>query len=482
MKEEVVIGLEIHIQLMTKAKIFCQCSTDYIGKEPNTNTCPVCLGLPGSLPVLNKKVLEFAVRTSVALNCKINQVSRFHRKNYFYPDLPKAYQISQYDTPLGINGYMEISLPESTEKRKIRITRVHIEEDAGKLVHEGDITFSSYSLADYNRCGIPLAEIVTEPDFRSAEEAQIFLVKLRSIVQHLGVCDGNMEEGSMRCDANISLRDAKTGALGIKVEIKNVNSFKAVKKALQFEVDRQKKLLAEGEKIMQETRHWDESKFITVSMRSKEEAHDYRYFPEPDLLPLKVDLKMINNIRKNLSELPEARRKRFIKDYQIPEYDAEILTSSKALGDYYEKAVSLYSNSKVLSNWIMGELIRYLNEEKVEIKDSPVSPEKLVGMLKLMDEGIISGKMAKDVFEKMFKTGKDASQIVKESGITQITDENELIKIVDKVVNENPKSVEDFNQGKEKALNYLVGQVMRYTKGRAKPDFIFEAIKQRVKE
>jgi len=482
MKEEVVIGLEIHIQLMTKAKIFCQCNTDYIGKEPNTNTCPVCLGLPGSLPVLNKKVLEFAVRTSVALNCKINQVSRFHRKNYFYPDLPKAYQISQYDTPLGINGYMEISLPESTEKRKIRITRVHIEEDAGKLVHEGDITSSSYSLADYNRCGIPLAEIVTEPDFRSPEEAQIFLVKLRSIVQHLGVCDGNMEEGSMRCDANISLRDAKTGALGIKVEIKNINSFKAVKKALQFEVDRQNKLLAEGEKIIQETRHWDESKFITVSMRSKEEAHDYRYFPEPDLLPLKVDLKMINNIKKNLPELPEARRKRFTKDYQIPEYDAEILTSSKTLGDYYEKAASLYSNNKVLSNWIMGELMRHLNEKKVEIEDSPVSPEKLAGMLKLIDEGIISSKMAKDVFEKMFKTGKDASRIVKESGITQITDENELIKIVDKVINENPKSVEDFNQGKENALNYLVGQVMRYTKGRAKPDFIFEAIKQRVKE
>ena len=482
MKEEIVIGLEIHIQLMTKAKIFCQCSTGYIGKEPNTNTCPVCLGLPGSLPVLNKKVLEFAVRTSVALNCKINQVSRFHRKNYFYPDLPKAYQISQYDTPLGINGYMEISLPESTEKRKIRITRVHIEEDAGKLVHEGDITSSSYSLADYNRCGIPLAEIVTEPDFRSPEEAQIFLVKLRSIVQHLGVCDGNMEEGSMRCDANISLRDAKTGALGIKVEIKNINSFKAVKKALQFEVDRQKKLLAEGEKIMQETRHWDESKFITVSMRSKEEAHDYRYFPEPDLLPLKVDLKMINEIRKNLPELPEARRKRFIKDYQIPEYDAEILTSSKALGDYYERAASLYTDKKVLSNWIMGELLRNLNEEKKEIEYSPISSENLVGMLNLIDERVISIKMAKDVFEKMFKTGKGASQIVKESGDTQITDENELIKIVDKVINENPKSVEDFNQGKEKALNFLVGQVMRYTKGRAKPDFVFEAIKQRIKK
>jgi len=482
MKEEVVIGLEIHIQLMTKAKIFCQCSTDYIGKEPNTNTCPVCLGLPGSLPVLNKKVLEFAVRTSVALNCKINQVSRFHRKNYFYPDLPKAYQISQYDTPLGINGYMEISLSESKEKRKIGITRVHIEEDAGKLVHEGDIASSPYSLVDYNRCGIPLAEIVTEPDLCSPEEARIFLVKLRSIVQHLEVCDGNMEEGSMRCDANVSLRDAKTAVLGTKAEIKNMNSFKAVKKALQFEVDRQKGLLAEGEKIVQETRHWDESKNVTVSMRSKEEAHDYRYFPEPDLLPVKVDSAIIDEIRKNLPELPEARRERFIKNYLIPKYDAEILTSSKALGDYYEKAASLYSNSKVLSNWIMGDLIRYLNENKVEIEDSPVSPEKLVGMLKLMDEGIISGKMAKDVFEKMFKTGKDASQIVKESRITQITDENALFEVIDKVIKENPKSIEDFNQGKEKALNYLVGQVMRYTKGRAKPDFVFEAIKQRIKK
>ena len=482
MKEEVVIGLEIHIQLMTKAKIFCQCSTDYIGKEPNTNTCPVCLGLPGSLPVLNKKVLEFAVRTSVALNCKINQVSRFHRKNYFYPDLPKAYQISQYDTPLGINGYMEISLSESKEKRKIGITRVHIEEDAGKLVHEGDIASSSYSLVDYNRCGIPLAEIVTEPDLCSPEEAQIFLVKLRSIVQHLEVCDGNMEEGSIRCDANVSLKDAKTGNLGTKVEIKNMNSFKAVKKALQFEIDRQKRLLAEGKKIIQETRHWNESKNITISMRSKEEAHDYRYFPEPDLLPLKIDLKITDEIRKSLPELPEARRKRFIKDYKIPEYDAEILTSSKVLGDYYEKAASSYSNKKVLSNWIMGELIRYLNEEKIEIEDSPVSPEKLVGMLKLMDEGLISGKMAKDVFEKMFKTGKDASQIVKESGIVQITDEDKLFEVVDKVIKENPGSVNDFNKGREKALNYLVGQVMRYTKGRAKPDFVFKAIKQRIKE
>lgn len=482
MKEEVVVGLEVHIQLMTKAKMFCHCSTDYIGKEPNTNTCPVCLGLPGSLPVLNKKVLEFAIRTAVALDCKINQISRFHRKNYFYPDLPKAYQISQYDTPLGINGYMEISLPESKEKCRIGITRVHIEEDAGKLVHEGNIASSSYSLVDYNRCGIPLAEIVTEPDFRSPEEARIFLIKLRSIVQHLGVCDGNMEEGSMRCDANISLRDAKTGALGTKVEVKNMNSFKAVKKALQFEVNRQKKLLAEGEKIVQETRHWDESKNVTVSMRSKEEAHDYRYFPEPDLLPIKVDIKMIDNIRKCLPELPEARRERFIKNYQITKYDAEILTSSKAIGDYYESAASIYKNSKTLSNWIMGELMRFLNGGKIEIEKSPISPANLVEMLKLIDKGVISGKMAKEIFEKMFKTGRDASQIVKESGITQITDENELFGVIDNVIKKNPKSVDDFNEGKEKALNFLVGQVMRYTKGRAKPDFVFEAIKQRIKK
>jgi aspartyl-tRNA(Asn)/glutamyl-tRNA(Gln) amidotransferase subunit B len=306
-------------------------------------------------------------------------------------------------------------------------------------------------------------------------------MKLRSIVQHLGVCDGNMEEGSLRCDANVSVRESQTGALGTKTEIKNMNSFRAVKKALQFEVNRQKKLLGEREKIIQETRHWDESKNITVSMRSKEEAHDYRYFPEPDLLPLQVDLKMIEEIRKNLPELPEARKERFIKDYQIPEYDAEILTSSKVLGDYYEKTTSIYSNSKILSNWIMGELMHYLNEEKVEIEDSPISPDNLVEMLKLIDKGVISSKMAKEVFEKMFRTGKSASQIVKESGITQITDENELIELIDRVIKENPQSAIDFNQGKEQALNYLVGQVMRYTKGRAKPDFVFNALKQRLK-
>jgi len=482
MKEEVVIGLEVHIQLMTKAKIFCHCSTDYIGKEPNTNTCPICLGLPGSLPVLNKKVLEFAIRTALALNCKINQVSKFHRKNYFYPDLPKAYQISQYDIPLGVGGYLEIFLPETEEIRRIDITRVHIEEDAGKLVHEGDIATSSYSLVDYNRCGVPLAEIVTEPDFRSSEEARIFLMRLRNIVQHLGVCDGNMEEGSMRCDANVSIKDTESEELGTKTEIKNMNSFRAVKKALEFEVNRQKKLLREGERIVQETRHWNESRNITVSMRSKEEAHDYRYFPEPDLPPLKVEEKMIKEIKNTLPELPEARKIRFINTYKIPEYNAEILTSSKAIGDYYEKASSLYFNNKLLSNWIIGELTRYLNEEKIEIEDSPISPENLVEMLKLIDKGVISAKMAKEVFEKMFKSKKSASQIVKESGITQITDKDALIEVIDRVIKENPKSIKDFNNGKDKALNFLVGQVMRYTKGRAKPDFVSNTLKLRIKK
>ena len=481
MKESVIICLEVHIQLMTKSKMFCNCSTDYIGKKPNTNTCPVCLGLPGSLPVLNRKVIEYAVKTGLALNCKVNTMSRFHRKNYFYPDLPKAYQISQFDMPLNSNGYMDIPKGNNGQKRRIGITRIHIEEDAGKLVHEesGD-SVSTYSLVDYNRCGIPLAEIVTEPDLRSPEEARVFLMQLRSIVQHLGVCDGNMEEGSMRCDANISICDSETGKLGIKTEIKNMNSFKSVKKALEYEVIRQKKKIENGENIVQETRRWDEAKNITISMRSKEEAHDYRYFPEPDLPPLKIDVKVIEEIRNHLPELPVARKKRFIDNYRLPEYDADILTSSKALGDFFERAVSDYKNSKILSNWIMGELMRFLNEEKIQLEKSPISSDNLVEMLKLIDKGTISGKMAKEIFKKMFQTGKKASQIIKEEGMTQITNESELIEIIDKVIKENPKSIDDFREGKEKALNFLIGQVMRYTRGRAKPDFVFDALKKRM--
>jgi len=479
MKELIVIGLEVHVQLMTDAKMFCHCSTNYIGKKPNTNTCPVCLGLPGSLPVLNRKVIEYAVRLGLALNCKVNRVSKFHRKNYFYPDLPKAYQISQFDMPLNTNGHVDIPKENVKEKRRIGITRIHIEEDAGKLIHEeASSDLSHCSLVDYNRCGIPLAEIVTEPDFRSPEEARVFLMKLRNIVQHLGVCDGNMEEGSMRCDANISIKDAKTGKLGTKTEVKNMNSFKSVKKALDFEAKRQIKMLKDGEKIVQETRRWDEERQMTVTMRGKEEAHDYRYFPEPDLPPLKIDSKMICNIKYNLPELPDDRKKRFLEDYKLPEYDADILTSSKTMGDFYEQAASEYKKNKILSNWIMGELMRCINEEKTDIEKSPISPQNLVELLKLVDKGTISGKMAKDVFEKMFRTGKKAAQIIKEEGITQITDKNQLVEMINKVIKENPKSVNDYKKGNEKALNFLIGQVMRFTRGRANPDFVFSTMKK----
>jgi len=480
MSEEVVIGLEIHIQLLTRAKMFCSCSTDYIGKEPNTNVCPVCLGLPGSLPVLNKKAIEMAVKTALVLNCWINQTSLFHRKNYFYPDLPKGYQISQYNMPLGEEGCLEIAFPERSKKRKIGIIRIHLEEDAGKLIHGGDITRANYSWVDYNRSGIPLAEIVTKPELHSPEEAQLLVIKLRNLVQYLEVCDGNMEEGSLRCDANISIRDKLTGELGTKTEIKNLNSLRAIKNALQFELDRQKRLLAKGEKIVQETRHWDELKKITVSMRGKEEAPDYRYFPEPDLLPLRIEEEIIQRIREEIPELPEERKERLIKEYNLSEKDAEMYTSHKSLGDYFKQAADLYPNKRVINNWIKGELLGYLSKERITLEKSPVSPKKLVGLLNLIDQGIISGKMAKTVLEKMIKTGKEASQIVEEGEIRQITDQEEIIKVIDSVIKENTASVEDLKKGKEKALHYLIGQVMRHTGGRAKPDFVSEAIKKRL--
>lgn len=476
-----VIGLEIHIQLLTRAKMFCNCSTNYIGKEPNTNVCPVCLGLPGSLPVLNKRAIEMAIKTALTLNCKINQVSLFHRKNYFYPDLPKGYQISQYDLPLGEDGYMEITFPESQKKSKIGIIRLHLEEDAGKLIHGGDIASANYSWVDYNRAGIPLVEIVTRPELHSPEEAQLFLMQLKNLVQYLEVCDGNMEEGSLRCDANISIRDKLTSALGTKTEIKNLNSFRALKNALQFELDRQKKILAQGGKIIQETRHWDEVKKITVSLRGKEEAPDYRYFPEPDLLPLRIEEEMIRIIRESLPELPEERKKRLIKEYKLTEKDAEMYTSHKPLGDYFKQAADLYTDKRVISNWIKGELLGYLSKERIAIENSPVSPENLVGLLNLIDQGLISGRIAKTVLEKMIKTGQEASQIVKESGIIQITDQEEISKVIDLVIQENNASVEDLKKGKEKALHYLIGQVMRHTGGRAKPDFVAEAIKKKLK-
>ncbi|MDD3031599.1 MAG: Asp-tRNA(Asn)/Glu-tRNA(Gln) amidotransferase subunit GatB [Atribacterota bacterium] len=480
MQDDIVIGLEIHVQLLTQTKLFCHCSTDYIDREPNTNTCPVCLGLPGCLPVLNKKAVELAVRTAIALNCHINTTNIFHRKNYFYPDLPKAYQISQYDLPLAGEGYLEILTGNQNEKVRIRINRAHMEEDAGKLVHIEENGRITGSLVDYNRSCIPLLEIVTEPDIHSSDEAIIFLQNLRSIVQYLGVCDGNLERGSMRCDANISIRDSKTHQLGTKTEVKNMNSFRAIKKALDYEIIRQRKMIEDGEKILQETRRWDEANNKTISMRTKEEAHDYRYFPEPDLLPLTIESSWIKEIEDNLPELPADRKKRFVKDFGLSEYNADRLVEVKSLGDYFEEAVGHYKNYEKLTNWILSELLGYLSEDSIDISSSPVSAERLTELLVLIDRNIISGKIAKTIFEKMYKTGQRAEELVQESGLTQISDKSEIDTVIEKVISQNYQSVQDYHSGKEKALNYLVGQVMRYTKGRAQPDLVLDLLKEKV--
>ena len=480
MQDDIVIGLEIHVQLSTKTKIFCHCSTDYIDQKPNTNTCPVCLGLPGGLPVLNKKAVELAIRTAIALNCRINSTSIFHRKNYFYPDLPKAFQISQYDLPLAEEGFMELTVGKSKKNSKIHITRAHMEEDAGKLVHieqQGQIVDS---LVDYNRSCVPLLEIVTEPDIHSSEEAIVFLQNLRSIVQYLGVCDGNLERGSMRCDANISIRDSKSHQLGTKTEVKNMNSFRAIKRALDYEICRQRKLIEDGEKVSQETRRWDEANNQTVTMRSKEEAHDYRYFPEPDLLPLKIKDSWVNEIKESLPELPVDRKERFIRDFGLSDYDASRLVEIKSLGDYFEDAAEDYKDYKKLTNWILSELLRYLGEEGTDISSSPISAERLVELLHLIDQKVISGKIAKTIFEKMFKTGQGANDLVKKSGLTQISDKDEIDIIIEKVIKDNIQSVQDYRSGKEKAVNFLVGQVMRHTKGRAQPDLVLNLLKEKM--
>lgn len=482
MPGDIAIGLEIHLQLLTRSKIFCSCSTEYIDQEPNSHTCPVCLGLPGSLPVLNRKAVELALRTAIALNCHINYTSIFHRKNYFYPDLPKAYQISQYDKPLAINGYLNLKEDNRPEGRKIRINRVHLEEDAGKLIHweiDGKIV---YSLVDYNRSGIPLLEIVTEPDIQSSEEAVTFLKKLRTIVQYLDVCDGNLERGSLRCDANISIREIKNGKLGTKTEVKNMNSFRAIKQALDYEITRQRKQIEQGEKIEQETRRWDELTGKTVLMRSKEEAQDYRYFPEPDLLPLTVNQDWVEKIKSNFPELPDERKERFITKFLLSEYDAQRFVEAKSLGDYFEQAAQLYPNYKKLANWILGELLHFLTEENMDINKCPVSASHLVELLKLIDRKIISGKIAKGVFEQMFKTGQSANDLVEKSGITQISDRGEINDIIEHIIKDNWQTVEDYCSGKEKAIHFLVGQVMKYTKGRAQPDLVLRLLQERIKK
>lgn len=475
---EAVIGLEVHAELKTKTKIFCSCPTTF-GGAPNTHVCPICLGLPGTLPVFNKKVLEYAVKAGLALNCSINSYSKFDRKNYYYPDLAKNFQTSQYDLPIAKDGYLDIEVAGQT--KRIRINRVHMEEDAGKLVHSGDtISSSSSSLVDYNRAGVPLIEIVSEPDLSSPEEAKAYMELLKSVLEYTGVSDCKMEEGSLRCDANISIRPKGSTKLGTKTEIKNMNSFKALQKALEYEIGRQIQVIEEGGRIIQETRSWDEALGITVSMRSKEEAHDYRYFPEPDLAPILIDKDWLDTIKKSIPELPQARKKRLVEDLGLPSYDAEVITSSKSLADFFDAAVKEYSDAKTVANWVMGELLRLLNANNQSIDETLIRPENLAELLKLIDKGTISGKIAKQVFEEMFTTGKTPDTIIKEQGLIQISDESAILTIVDQVIEANPKSVEDVKNGKEKAIGFLVGQVMKATKGKANPGLVNKLLRDRL--
>ncbi len=460
---EAVIGLEVHAQLLTETKAFCGCSAKF-GAEPNTNVCPVCLGMPGVLPVLNKKMVDFAIKLALATNCSIAPVSRFARKNYFYPDLPKGYQISQYEMPLAENGWIEIET--SNGSRRIRIKRIHMEEDAGKLIHDEN---QPISYIDFNRAGVPLLEIVSEPDIRTPEEAVIYLKNLRDILVYLEICDGNMEEGSFRCDANVSIRPTGSKELGTKIEIKNMNSFKNVQRALEFEIRRQKALLEKGEPIVQETRLWDASRGVTVGMRTKEEAHDYRYFPDPDLVPVVIDKAWIERIRKSLPELPHEKSKRFKAQYGLPEKDIEILVSSKPLADYFEATVSIFNNPKIVSNWILSELLREINRTGDSVSSCPVPPENLAELLALIEDGTISGKIAKTVFEEMYQTGKKASTIVNERGLKQVASEDLIEGIVTEVLEANPKEVERYLKGETKLIGFFVGQIMKKTQGKANP-------------
>ncbi|MFQ5847221.1 MAG: Asp-tRNA(Asn)/Glu-tRNA(Gln) amidotransferase subunit GatB [Candidatus Methylomirabilales bacterium] len=474
---EAVIGLEVHAQLFTESKIFCGCSTRF-GEAPNSQTCPVCLGMPGVLPVLNQKVVEYAIRTALAVHGTIAPHCRFARKNYFYPDLPKAYQISQYELPLATGGFVEIS--DHGGGRRVRIRRVHLEEDAGKLLHAGTMDQADYSLVDFNRCGVPLIEMVTEPDLRTPEDAAEFLKLFRTTLQYLGVSQGNMEEGNLRCDANVSVRPVGTSDFGVKTEVKNMNSFRNVQRALEHEIQRQIALLQSGQPIVQETRLWDAEQGVTLPMRGKEEAHDYRYFPEPDLVPLEVSPAWVEEIAGALPELPAERRQRFVQAYGLPEYDAAVLTASKALAEYFEECTQLHRDTKMVSNWVMSELLGYLNREGKQITESPVTPAQLAALLKLIQEGVISGKIAKTVFEEMCRTGKDPEKIVQEKGLVQISDREELGRIVDQVLAQNPGPVSDFRGGKEKALTALVGAVMRVTKGKANPQLINDLLRERL--
>jgi len=478
MEYESIIGLEVHAQLLTESKIFCGCSTIF-GSPPNTQTCPVCLGLPGVLPVINRKAVEHGIKTVLAVGGKVHAESIFARKNYFYPDLPKGYQISQYEKPLSTGGFIEIDT--DSVKKKIKINRIHLEEDAGKSMHPDDESDDETSV-DMNRCGIPLIEIVSEPDLASPEEAYLYLTKLRQILQYLGICSGNMEEGALRCDANVSVRPMGVEKFGINTEVKNMNSFRGVEKALSYEIERQIEILEKGGTVVKETLLWDEKKQISSVMRTKEESHDYRYFPEPDLVTLAVSEEWIDQIKRSLPELPEQKKQRFVTQYEIPEYDAGVLTSSKELADYYEECVKYHPESKMVSNWVMGEVLRELKERKIGIKNFKIAPTDLTDLLRLIDEGIISGKMAKEIFAEMTETGKSASEIISEKGLAQITDEEELSRIIEEVLTDNPKNVKMYRAGKEKLLGFFVGQVMKRTEGKANPKLVNEVLKAKLSE
>ncbi|WP_026395417.1 Asp-tRNA(Asn)/Glu-tRNA(Gln) amidotransferase subunit GatB [Acetobacterium malicum] len=470
MEYEIVIGMEIHIELGTKTKIFCSCPTEF-GQDENTHTCPVCLGMPGVLPVLNEKVVEYATRAGLALNCEIAHFSKMDRKNYFYPDLPKAYQTSQFDLPICTGGVVGIEV--DGVKKDIGITRIHIEEDAGKLLHES----ADGTLLDVNRCGVPLIEIVTEPDLRSAEEARAFAEKVRNILEYTGVSDCKMEQGSMRFDVNLSIREKGSEVLGTRTEMKNLNSFRALIRAVQYESKRQIIELKKGHTIIQETRKWDDTKGTSSSLRSKEEAHDYRYFPEPDLVPIVLEPAYIEKIKSELPELPEAKKQRYIDEYKLPEYDAGVLTTTGVTARFFEDAVALYNEPKQISNWMMVEIPPLLKENEVSMENISITPAQLVELLKLVKNNEISGNTGKEVLKEMFSTGKNPGDIVKEKGLAQMSDTGELEAIIEKIVSDNPKSVEDIGAGNEKAYGFLTGQVMKATKGKANAQVANEIIR-----
>ncbi len=476
MDYEVIIGIEVHAELSTKTKIYCGCTTEF-GGDPNTHCCPVCTGQPGALPVLNEKVVEYAIKAGLATGCSITKNSKQDRKNYFYPDLPKAYQISQYDLPLCVGGGFDVTLKDGTSKH-LGITRIHIEEDAGKLVHD---TYTGGTLVDLNRAGVPLIEIVSEPDMRSAEEAVAYVEKLKGILEYIGVSDCKMQEGSLRADVNLSLRPVGQKEFGTRTETKNLNSFRAIEHSINFEIQRQKEVLESGGEIYQETRRWDEAEGMGYSMRTKEDAHDYRYFPEPDLMPIRLSDEYIEDIKKNLPELPEARKTRYISELNLPEYDAGIITSSKALSDFFEDASKECNNPKAVSNWIMTDIIRIAREQDIDYSNLPFTANSFAKLIKLIDSGTISNSIAKKVFEEMINTGKEAEEIVKEKGLMQISDESAIKEVVDRVVEANPQSVADYKAGKDRALGFLVGQCMKELKGKGNPQIINKLVLEHLK-